>query len=270
MQKLYYTYAGKYLQIVKHKPISEYAKGRGGRKSSTEEKAADAERKSGKLFELLVIGNFGKGDLFVTLTYGSGKEPPSYDAAVKKLENFFRRIKYKYPYAVLIGITARGKNCGRLHHHALIKGITSKQAEACWKCGFSDVRSIESQQEQRGELDTMRKISAYMFGQIPADRKTGAGRWRSRNVISPREEKPTKLSETEAAAFTRSHAPDIGGYVWIETKVNECSGDITYYYVRSCGKNANKVHFRACSGSDDIFHTLPYTNGCVKPFSRFF
>jgi hypothetical protein len=71
--------------------------------------------------------NFGRGDLFLSLTYDDEHNPGSYERAAKDFQNFLQKINRARARAELaaakcIWVTEQGSKSGRWHHHCIISG----------------------------------------------------------------------------------------------------------------------------------------------------
>ena len=101
------------------------------------------KRRAERALIRLINTNFSDGDLKIELTYDPDNYPDgnTYEAALKVLQNFIRRLKRIYKKLGIdfkyIANVERGKRSGRLHHHLIIpKGISLDVINDCWKRGI--------------------------------------------------------------------------------------------------------------------------------------
>lgn len=87
------------------------------------------DKNARKYVERLLNENFGDSDIWVTLTYGAGKEPQDMNEAVKNMQNYIRRVNYQrkkreLPPAKYIYITEWSPDAEiRWHHHLVMDGL---------------------------------------------------------------------------------------------------------------------------------------------------
>lgn len=147
------------------------------------------DRNARKRAERLINANFGKGDLWVTLTYRPGDLPGDIEEAERNMKNYIRRMNYrrgrlgiekaKYMYVTEYDHTPGGEV--RCHHHMIVDGgLSMDEVENLWK---------------KGERNNVRRISpdengiAGMAQYITKDPK-GKKRWKSsKNLKQPEERK---------------------------------------------------------------------------------
>lgn len=99
------------------------------------------DKNARKKIERRINHNFGKGDLWGTLTYREKDLPTDLEEASKNMKNFIRRLKnrrkregvvsdFKYIY-----VTELSSN-GRIHHHFIMDhGLSMDVVESIWKHG---------------------------------------------------------------------------------------------------------------------------------------
>ena len=135
------TYSGVVLEI-------EILRGKGWRGALTsvprpprerfadeEERKKHGEKMARKHHTQMVNANFEPGDLKLTLTFNSQNEMYYFDEARQLRDNYVRRLRYKYPDAVIFIYMGRGKTSGRIHFHALIKGVPVEYVLKQWRYG---------------------------------------------------------------------------------------------------------------------------------------
>ena len=139
------------------------------------------DRNARKRLERLINANFGKGDLWITLTYSDDKAPPDgdIDAAIKIFRGFLRRVNYQrkkrgLPNAKYVYVTAYNPGMGiRWHHHMVMDGMLDWQiVNSCWKHGGrNDFQPAEPDE------DGLSGLANYIA--LPKNRIPGERRWNS-------------------------------------------------------------------------------------------
>lgn len=90
-----------------------------------------SRRKHTRLFN----ENFDPSSLYSTLTLDDENEVYSF-AEIKKLRDLYmRRLKYKYPEAVIFAYVGRGKTTQRFHMHMVSNGIPAEEIARLWTYG---------------------------------------------------------------------------------------------------------------------------------------
>ncbi len=107
--------------------------------------------------ELLIAANFGKRDLFVTLTYDDDHLPGNRQEALKQVKAFWKLLRktrqsqeqeLRYIY-----VTEHKHGEGRWHHHCLINatGADYDEIRRLWGQGGVEFRSIRVDKEKHYE-----------------------------------------------------------------------------------------------------------------------
>lgn len=123
---------------------------------------------------------------FITLTENEENKSMSFEEALKKVQNFERRLKRfcaskrtasgeKYPEVKSIFIPELGGKNGRLHWHviAIMPYISKKVlAEKIWGFGFVDVKSLKLKKEK----DIAKQISNYVSKYVTKEMRAIPGR----------------------------------------------------------------------------------------------
>lgn len=168
------------------------------------------DKNARKYVERLLNENFGDSDIWVTLTYGAGKEPQDMNEAVKNMQNYIRRVNYqrkkrKLPPAKYIYITEWSPDAEiRWHHHLVMDGLLDMDTvESTWKKG----RRNETRRLDKDEYG-LTGLSNYITKE--KDRKKGEKRWNSsQNLRQPR---IRKVHSKRPLASSGTYKP-IGKYV---------------------------------------------------------
>lgn len=138
--------------------------------------------------ELLIAANFGRRDLWVTLTYDDEHLPGSRQEAARRFNSFIRRLRkvrgrrgevLRYLYC-----TEGRHGDGRWHHHVLINatGDDFRELVTAWGAGQVDIQRIRVDRERNFE-----SLAKYMC----KERRDSVGQrlWSgSRNLARPRSE----------------------------------------------------------------------------------
>lgn len=124
-----------------------------------------------------INANFGKGDIFLTLTYEG--HVPKYEQAKKDLVNFLRRVKYyrkKHGMPPLKYIGTTEYQDTRAHHHIIMSAMSLDVISSLWKLGGAYITKLYSR-EYSG-------LAKYISKE--PRRKSYARRWTgSRNLKAP-------------------------------------------------------------------------------------
>lgn len=141
----------------------------GKEKFTTPAKQVLNDKRSQIYFDLLVKGNFGESDYFITLTYSDKFLPKCEADAEKIIKKYIRELRkeakgrgetLKYIY-----VTESGR--GRIHHHMLLKNCLPRDlVENLWS---RQVRPFSSERERLGWANAKRiqAASARLKGKSP-------------------------------------------------------------------------------------------------------
>ncbi|MCQ2014677.1 rolling circle replication-associated protein [Clostridium butyricum] len=144
----------------------------------------------------LVNANFGKDDLYITVTYQDGYLPNE-EQARKDMQNYIRRLKryrkkngleeLKYIYAIGYEDEPEKSKKIRIHHHMIINKMDRDVVEDLWGKGRADCKRLKPDDFE------LTGVAKYIASQGPE-------RWSaSRNLKKP------KIS-TSRTGFTRRKA----------------------------------------------------------------
>ena len=136
------------LQIYPVFGIADRTRLRAAKRALTRENQQRAnDERAKRRFVRLANCNFGRGDLFVTLTY---EHAPSYERAQKDMRNFLERVKRlrnrrgleELRYLYVIEDMEDGVE-KRIHIHLMTNGgLTAEELERCWQKGRTNVAAI--------------------------------------------------------------------------------------------------------------------------------
>ncbi len=194
---------------------------------SEEERAQHRDMISRRRHARQVNENFSAGDLYCTFTFDNENEVHSFDEARRVRDNFVRRLKYRYPTAVIFIYMGRGKNTSRIHFHALIKGVEPDYIVRQWRYGT--VLRIDPLREHNyydgvdhGQDYT--GLANYLFDHWTPEQ--GGHRWKmTRNARKPEREAPTVVRR-EYSEDKPPRPPK--GYKLVETR----STKYGYFYFK--------------------------------------
>lgn len=234
------------------------AKGSGRRKkyketSEVQQKLND--RHSKEHFEMLVHANCTQNDYVMHLSYEDGWLAENDEQADRDLSAYLRRIKRLYQKAGIeswyIGVTAKGSERGRYHHHIFLPGgIDRSLLEDKWHFGYANCDRLQFNEQGIADL------ADYVVEK--QDRVT-VRRWRaSRNIKKPIE-KPTRdyvydrrraLSMTSPVTAADNTAALYPGYIMSEDpyiQENELNGGV-YLSMKFYREDADFMQRRHANG----------------------
>ena len=101
----------------------------------------------------LINANFTNKDIFLTLSYSDGGLPCSYEAAMRLLKNFLRRLKYHrkksgLPDLKYIAVTEYKNQ--RCNHHIVLNSMSLDVIENLWGKGWVNLKRMWSRDDFRG------------------------------------------------------------------------------------------------------------------------
>lgn len=164
-------------------------------KRTPEDVAAVNERRAAEKLRRIILTNFKRDDLYITLTY---RKEPDYETGKKEIRNFLRRLKefYKKKGMELKYIYTTEYRGERLHHHLIInEGISRKECETLWGRGMINRYGF---QRYDGRPDDARELAKYLIKE--AKRNVREGKQKTRWVASKNLTPPRVLHRTIHAA----------------------------------------------------------------------
>ena len=180
------------------------------------------DKNAQKYVERLINENFGDSDLWITLTYGPGQEPQTWDEAIKNMQNYIDRINYrrkkrKLPIARYVYITEYAPEEEiRWHHHLVMDGMLDMDTvEAAWK------------KSSRNEVRRIKKDEHGLSGMaiyITKDkhREKGERRWNcSKSLRKPRIRKVHSKRPTATAGAYKPIGKYVDGFVRDHNSIKE-------------------------------------------------
>lgn len=186
-------------------------------KSSLKQKIINEKNAKRKLARI-INANFGKGDLFVTLTYAG--DVPDEEQARKNLVNFFRRVKYYrkkngLPDLKYVGVTESENK--RIHHHVIMSAMSLDTITDLWGAGKVIVSRLTPDKDYTGLAKYITKEPAQEYKK----------RWtQSRNLKKPE----IRIRELKSG---RSILKAPKGYKVIEQRLDYTDWSGNYQYIRA-------------------------------------
>lgn len=195
-----------------------------------EERAAHRLGISRRQHVRIVNRNFGPSSRYSTLTMDDEHEVHTFQEARRVRDNFYARLKYRFPDAKILIYMGRGKSTHRIHLHMLSDGIPEDAIRERWTAG--SVLRIDPLREHnyhngvdRGQDYT--GLANYLFDHWTPEQ--GGHRWKgSRKTLErPDYEEPTVVKRD----YTVDKPPrPPKGYVLVETTATRY-GYLYYKYV---------------------------------------
>ena len=165
----------------------------------------------------LVNENFNPGSLYSTLTFDMDNEVHDYIDAKKLRDLFVRRLKRKYPDAVIFIYMGKGKHTNRIHLHMLSHGVPQDYIEKQWIYGsINRIEHLRSHNFYDG-VDhgcDYTALANYLFEHWEPEQ--GRHRWKqTRNARQPEREEATLCIRK----YSEEHPPRAPkGYKLVETR----------------------------------------------------
>lgn len=186
-------------------------------KTSEKQKVRNEKNARIKVSRLINV-NFGKNDLFLTLTYAGAE--PTLEQAKKDLVNFLRRVKHfrkKNNFSELKYIAVTESEEKRIHHHIIITGMSMDIITELWSSGKAIMSKLTDDKDYIGLANYITKEG----------KKEYARKWtQSRNL-----ERPTVNVHVIERAPKELKAPN--GYKIIDMKQDYHEWTRDYKYLKA-------------------------------------
>ena len=195
-----------------------------------EERAAHREAISRKRHTQLFNTNFDHNSLYSTLTLDNENEVHEFEEMKRLRDNYIRRLKRRFPDAVIFAYIGKGKNTHRLHMHMVSAGIPEETISDQWTYG--SVKRIDNLREHcmydgvdHGEDYT--QLANYLFDHWTPEQ--GGHRWKNtRNARKPERERPKEIKRN----YTEEKPPKAPkGYKLVDVRSNKY-GYLYFKYVK--------------------------------------
>ena len=170
-----------------------------------------ARRRYLKIFN----ATFSPSSLYSTLTFDNVNEVHTFKEARQLRDNFYNRLKYKYPDAVIVLHMGRGKHTKRIHMHMVSEGVPAEDIKKQWIYGeIVDIQPLRAHNFYDG-VDhgaDYTGLANYLFDHWTEEQ--GGHRYKiSRNYTRPEEEPPKEVKRD----YSLTKAPQApAGYELVE------------------------------------------------------
>lgn len=202
------------------------------------ERVAHREAMARRRNAQLINANFSPTSLYSTLTFDVAHEVHDFDEARRVRRSFVRRLKYRYPDAVIYIVMGRGLTTGRIHFHMISEGISAETIAKAWRCG--SVKRIEHLRAncRYNGVDhgpDYTGLANYLFDHWTVE-QGGHHYYISRGARAPEREEALPCKR----AYSADKPPVMRGYKLVEVKATKY-GYLYFKYVREpkkrpCGR----------------------------------
>lgn len=196
---------------------------------SNDERAAHRLAISRKKHALLVNANFSPASLYSTLTFSNDYDVHDIEDGKILRDKFFRRLKRKYPDAVIFIYIGRGKGTNRIHLHMISDGIPESYIKKQWYYGnIVDIQHLRKHNFYDGidHGQDYTGLANYLFNHWTPE--IGGHRWKAtRNAKQPEVEEAVQCKRK----YTKTKPPQAPkGYILVDIKITEY-GYSCYKYI---------------------------------------
>ena len=204
-----------------------------------EERAIHKDKISERKFILLINENFSVTSFYTTFTFDHDNECHTVEECRTLMKKYIRRLKYKYPDAVIASVYGQGKTTSRFHVHMIIEGIPEEFIIKQWTYGeVKDCQHLREHNWYKG-IDHGRDytaLAAYLFRHWKPE--YGGHRWFiTRNARQPEIETPREVKRE----YNDQRAPrPPKGYILIESNGTPYGYWIFRYVKRPDKENRRK------------------------------
>ena len=195
-----------------------------------EERAQHREEISRRRHAQLFNENFTPASLYSTLTFDNDNEVFSVAECKTLRDAYVRRLKRKYPEAVIFIYYGEGKTTHRFHLHMVTNGIPAEEISRLWPYG--EIRRIEHLRERVTYNGTdhgpdYTSLANYLFDHWKES--YGGHRWKmTRNARRPDQEPPEEIKRE----YTLEKPPrPPKGYILVEAR-QTTFGYLYFKYVK--------------------------------------
>lgn len=204
--------------------------GRRGKKRKPTAAAQQAlnERNATQKFIRLINTNFTPKDIRIDLTYSPEHLPESAADALKRMQNYIRRVKrYRraqgLPELKYVYVTEIGSKSGRIHHHCIMSGgVDISTLAEIWGNGYTTIKPLQFDEETGLEA-----LARYMIK--TKDKEITTKRWNaSRNLKQP--EVITRDGRISKAAAVEMLEQGFDGRAQIEKRYGACLANISPFF----------------------------------------
>ncbi len=147
--------------------------------------------------------NFNPESLYSTLTMDNEHEVHTFEEAKRIRKAYIRKLKKRWPDAVIYAYLGRGKSTQRIHMHMVSNGIPKEAITSLWECGTvsrcENLRKKMKSDDGRDLGMDYTGLANYLFDHWTPEQ--GGHRWyQTRNAQKAEKEEPVacKREYTEA------------------------------------------------------------------------
>lgn len=195
-----------------------------------EEREKHRSEISRRKFVNKVNENFGPSSYYVTLTFDEDNECHDPQSCRQLMNRYIRRLKYRYPEAVIAAVYGQGKTTSRFHIHMLIEGIPEEYILVQWIYGTVKACHRLREHNLYDGVDHGRDYTAlanYLFNHWRPE-YGGHRYFMTRNAREPETETPREVKR-EYSESRPPRAPK--GYMLVEIR-NTPYGYLYFKYVK--------------------------------------
>lgn len=137
--------------------------------------------------------NFSPESLYSTLTMDDEHEVHTFEEAKRIRKAYVRRLKKRFPEAVIFAYLGRGKSTQRIHMHMVSNGIQEEEIAALWGLGkvsrIEHLRKSVKSEDGRDLGQDYTGLANYLFNHWTQEQ--GGHRWyQTRNAREEEKEEP--------------------------------------------------------------------------------
>ena len=216
--------AGDYRIIKKSHSFRHPGGKRGKREQRTPEAVERENRKRRRnTLQLLILANFQRGDIWITLPYEKDKRPESVAEAKERFRAFIRKLRAVYrkqgQEIRWIATTERGSR-GGCHHHMIINNLPG-MTETISRLWPYAKKTISEHLYEEGEFA---QLAEYVVKAETKEDGSGTNYSRSRNLIVPE----AKTEIVSAKTFYDEPKP-VKGYELMKNSIENGTNPFTGY-----------------------------------------
>ncbi len=192
--------------------------------------------------------NFTDNDIRFDLTYDPYHLPADLDDALRRMQNFFRRVKryrkrQNLPALKYLAVTQYGEESGRIHHHIIMSGgIDINTLDKIWGQGYTCAKPLRF--DDRG----IANLAGYMVRNTAARKRWSASRNLTKPTVRSRDgrvsQKEVRQMSDDDTEIKRQYETLLKGYTYTAHDVlyNEVNGGyyMTVYLRKTPAKRQRK------------------------------
>lgn len=164
--------------------------------------------------------NFSTTSLYSTLTFDDENEIFTFSEGRQLRDLFFRKLKRKYPDAVIFIYMGRGKATHRIHFHMVTEGIPKEFIQEKWTYGsvirISNLRA-HNYYDKKDHGKDYTGLANYLFDHWTPEQ--GGHRWKMSKNARKAEVENTQEVKRDYTVEKPPRAPK--GYILVEAQANQ-------------------------------------------------